>query len=43
MLDESYTERIFTQKSVQIPSILIEPTFLEKIFMLHEEFQHPKE
>ncbi len=43
MLDESYPEAPFSQKPVQIPSVLPERTFLEKIFMLHEEFQRPKE
>ena len=43
MVDESYPEAIFAQKSVQIPSVLPERTFLEKKFLLHEEFQRPKE
>lgn len=43
LLDESYPEAAFSQKPVQIPSVLPERTFLEKVFLLHEEFQRPKE
>ncbi|MBL4561427.1 MAG: nucleotidyl transferase AbiEii/AbiGii toxin family protein [Labilibaculum sp.] len=42
MLDETYPKATFVQDSVQIPSVLPERTFLEKIFLLHEEFQRPK-
>lgn len=43
MLDETYQKASFVQGSVQIPSVLPERTFLEKIFLLHEEFQRPEE
>ncbi len=43
MLDQSYQEATFAQIPVQIPSVLPERTFLEKIFLLHEEFQRPEE
>ncbi len=43
LLDETYPDAAFSQKSVQIPSVLPERTFLEKVFLLHEEFQRPKE
>jgi len=43
ILDESYPEAGFAQKSIQVPSVLPERTFLEKIFLLHEEFQLPEE
>lgn len=43
LIDEVYPEAEFAQKSVLIPSVLSERTFLEKIFLLHEEFQRPKE
>ena len=43
LLDETYPESEFAQKPVQIPSVLPERTFLEKMFLLHEEFQRPKE
>lgn len=43
LLDETFSEAEFSQKHVQIPSVLPERTFLEKVFLLHEEFQRPKE
>ena len=43
LLDELYPETAFAQMSVQIPTVLPERTFLEKVFLLHEEFQRPKE
>ncbi len=43
LLDETYPETPFSQEHVKIPSVLPERTFLEKIFLLHEEFQRPKE
>lgn len=43
LVDESYPDAEFAQASVQIPSVLPERTFLEKVFLLHEEFQRPKE
>jgi len=43
LLDETYPEATFSQKTIQIPSVLPERTFLEKVFLLHEEFQRPKE
>jgi len=43
MLDQTYPETDFSQKPIQIPSVLPERTFLEKIFLLHEEFHCPQE
>lgn len=43
LLDETYPNVEFSQEHVQIPSVLPERTFLEKVFLLHEEFQRPKE
>lgn len=43
ILDESYPRSKFAQTSIAIPSVLPERTFLEKIFLLHEEFQRPVE
>ena len=43
LVDEIYPDAKFAQSSVQIPSVLPERTFLEKMFLLHEEFQRPKE
>lgn len=42
LLDETYPDADFSQEFVQIPSVLPERTFLEKVFLLHEEFQRPK-
>jgi hypothetical protein len=43
LVDESYPDAEFAQTAVLIPSVLPERTFLEKVFLLHEEFQRPKE
>ena len=43
IVDSSYPEADFKQDSITIPTVLPERTFLEKIFLLHEEFQRPKE
>lgn len=43
VVDESYPNAPFSQNSVEIPTVLPERTFLEKIFLLHEEFQRPEE
>ena len=42
LIDETYPQVDFAQTSIQIPSVLSERTFLEKIFLLHEEFQRSK-
>lgn len=42
LLDETYPVAQFALKSVNIPSVVPERTFLEKIFLLHEEFKRPK-
>lgn len=39
MVDDEYPEQSFSEKSEEIPSVNPERTFLEKIFLLHEEFQ----
>jgi Nucleotidyl transferase AbiEii toxin, Type IV TA system len=36
---EVYPDRSFTDKSITIPVVNPERTFLEKVFLLHEEFQ----
>ncbi|ATA76304.1 hypothetical protein CGC47_01180 [Capnocytophaga canimorsus] len=38
-----YSHLDFTEDSFLVPSVNPERTFLEKIFLLHEEFQKPKE
>ena len=43
MVDDEYPEQSFSEKSKEIPSVNPERTFLEKIFLLHEEFQKTAE
>ena len=43
LVDEAYPDKDFTQEAIQMPTVLPQRTFLEKIFLLHEEFQRPKE
>ena len=40
-VSEIYTNNPFTDKPITIPIVNPERTFLEKIFLLHEEFQKP--
>lgn len=41
MVGEKYMERNFADKPINIPTVNPERTFLEKVFLLHEEFQKP--
>lgn len=43
MVDEEYAVHEFSENAVEVPSVDPERTFLEKIFLLHEEFQKPEE
>jgi predicted nucleotidyltransferase component of viral defense system len=43
LVDEEYTDRAFSQAPINIPTVNPERTFLEKIFLLHEEFKRPLE
>jgi len=43
LIDEHYKGQAYTQDAITIPTVRPERTFLEKIFLLHEEFQRPKE
>jgi len=43
LVDEVYPNKFFTQEAIEIPTVNPERTFLEKIFLLHEEFQRPAE
>ena len=43
LIDEHYPESDFSQKPVKIPCVNPERTFLEKVFLLHEEFHRPIE
>lgn len=40
---EKYTEQPFSDKPITVPTVNPERTFLEKIFLLHEELQRPDE
>jgi hypothetical protein len=40
---EQFKGRNFTDDDITIPTVNPERTFLEKIFLLHEEFQQPEE
>jgi hypothetical protein len=43
LIDEYYPEATFTQAPINIPAVNPERTLLEKVFLLHEEFQRPSE
>jgi len=43
LVSEAFPEMSFTEKPITIPVVNPERTFLEKIFLLHEEFQRPPE
>lgn len=43
LVDENYPNQYFKQDAISIPTVNPERTFLEKIFLLHEEFQRPIE
>lgn len=43
LVDENYSEADFSQSKINVPVVNPERTFLEKIFLLHEEFQRPNE
>ncbi|MEQ8531610.1 MAG: nucleotidyl transferase AbiEii/AbiGii toxin family protein [Imperialibacter sp.] len=41
LVDEVFPVTSFSQPSVDVPAVNPERTFLEKVFLLHEEFQRP--
>jgi predicted nucleotidyltransferase component of viral defense system len=41
MIAENYPNQPFADSSIKIPTVNPERTFLEKVFLLHEEFQKP--
>jgi predicted nucleotidyltransferase component of viral defense system len=41
IIAENYPNQPFTDTSIQVPTVNPERTFLEKVFLLHEEFQKP--
>lgn len=40
-VDENFPDAEFSQDPIQVPTVNPERTFLEKVFLLHEEFQRP--
>ncbi len=43
LVDEYYSDRSFALPPISVPTVVPERTFLEKIFLLHEEFHRPIE
>ena len=43
LVDMNFSDASFYSKPIQIPTVNPERTFLEKLFLLHEEFHRPKE
>ena len=43
MVSEVFNDKSFTDQPVSVPTVNPERTFLEKVFLLHEEFQRPPE
>ena len=43
LVDEIYVDREFTSPWIEVPTVNPERTFLEKLFLLHEEFHRPLE
>ncbi len=43
LLDDHYFESDFAEGQIDIPTATPERTFLEKLFLLHEEFHRPKD
>ena len=41
LIDEYYPQASFAMPAIKIPTVAPERTFLEKIFLLHEEFRKP--
>jgi len=42
-VSEKFTEMPFTENPIIVPTVNPERTFLEKVFLLHEEYQRPPE
>lgn len=42
MIDEAYPQAPFTETGFQLQAVIPQRTFLEKIFLLHEEFAKPQ-
>jgi hypothetical protein len=43
LVDEVYVDKDFTEPLFEVPTVNAERTFLEKLFLLHEEFHRPVE
>lgn len=43
LIDEYFPEKDFASKGFKVPTVKPERTFLEKLFLLHEEFHRPEE
>src|ERR1019366_7027970 len=43
MVDDAYPSSDFAEPPITVPTVNPERTFLEKLFLLHEEFQRPAE
>jgi hypothetical protein len=43
LVSENYSNKPFSDNEITIPTVNVERTFLEKVFLLHEEYQRPAE
>jgi hypothetical protein len=43
LVDEYFSEQEFAMPTFMVPTVIPERTFLEKLFLLHEEFHRPEE
>jgi len=43
LVSENYSDKPFADSEITIPTVNVERTFLEKVFLLHEEYQRPAE
>ena len=43
LVAEHYTDKLLADNDITIPTVNVERTFLEKVFLLHEEYQRPAE
>jgi len=43
LVADNYSNKSFADNEITIPTVNVERTFLEKIFLLHEEYQRPTE
>jgi len=43
LVADNYGDKSFVDKEITIPTVNVERTFLEKVFLLHEEYQRPAE